>query len=848
MNLRLYLLVPFLFLSLLVISCDEVQDNASSKPSIVNFAPSASTVSSGAEVTLSWTVNDATSLSIDNGVGDVTGTSTVVRPTATTTYTLTATNTAGDTTARTTVTVETAAPGSPTINSFTATPDNIAAGGTSTLSWDVTGATSLSIDNGVGPVTGTSTVVNPTVTTTYTLEATNDNGTVRSSEIVIVGTDTGGDTTAPTGDFGVSKSQNGPFQSDSSSTGGFINSADDSRIIDIAPGDTFYAQVSYSDPSGISAIELRLVNSNPEGISGPLSPSQEGFSVVGEPTGADCDLSSAETDVTCIYEISVDNDVKPITTRTNQEFAYIFRARVTDTANNQSNDKGQGSRGYVNVEAGSGTPTTPPANSAPKVSIDDVSDLTLSDDGNAEASLDATVIDAESDTFNYQWSVSSGEENNVSFDSPKEVDSDVTFSVVGDYTLKLTATDKDDASSVGSATVDITVKADDSETPPTNTDPQVTIADVDTLTLGADGNVTTRLEASVSDDESDTFTYQWSATGDNAGDVSFSSDTTEDTNATFSAAGSYTLRLVVTDDDDSDSTGSATVAVTVNAADDGDDTPAAPTVDSFTASETTLTAGESTTLSWTLGGGDPDTLALTNNVNDESLNVVDNNSIEVSPTATTTYTLTATNAGGDNDKTVEVTVNPAPEVTVTITPQEATLKTGGTLSLTATVSNSNNKAVTWTVEENGGSVDNANANQVTYTAPDTAGTYTLTATSDADTSKSDSVEIIVNSNQAPTAAFTSSPDSPVVGDTVTLDGTSSDDPDGENSDLAYTWSLTVPENSTAALSATDTSSPTFVADIEGDYVVTLNVTDEDSISSETLSKTISVSAGEAGNN
>ena len=169
-----------------------VQDNASSKPSIVNFVPSASPVSSGAEVTLSWTVNDATSLSIDNGVGDVTGTSTVVRPTATTTYTLTATNTAGDTTARTTVTVETAAPGSPTINSFTATPDNIAAGGTSTLSWDVTGATSLSIDNGVGPVTGTSAVVNPTVTTTYTLEATNNNGTVRSSKVVTVGTDTGG--------------------------------------------------------------------------------------------------------------------------------------------------------------------------------------------------------------------------------------------------------------------------------------------------------------------------------------------------------------------------------------------------------------------------------------------------------------------------------------------------------------------------------------------------------------------------------------------------------------------------------------------------------------------------------
>ena len=580
---------------------------------------------------------------------------------------------------------------------------------------------------------------------------------------------------------------------------------------------------------------------------GTLDPTQQ-FFTLGDPTGT-CDLSSNPVDVTCVYPITVDEDAKNITELANSgdEFAYVFRTKVTDTLNNTSDEP---NRGYVIVGQGNGgNPGNPPANSAPKVTIANVSDLTLSTDGNVTTSLDANVTDAENDTFNYQWDISSGDDSKVSFDSPKEVDSDVTFSAAGAYTLKLTATDKDDAQSAGSATVDITVKADDSDNPPTNNKPQVSIAEVDALTLGADGSAMTSLEASVSDDESDTFTYQWSATGDNAGDVSFDSATIEDTDVTFSAAGTYTLELVVTDDDDSDSTGSATVAVTVNTADDGDDTQAAPTINSFTASETTITAGESTTLSWTLGGDNPDTLALTNNVNNESLNVVDdNNSIEISPTATTTYTLTATNAGGSNAETVEITVNPAPEVTVTITPQKATLKTGGTLSLTATVSNSNSEAVTWTVEENGGSVNNANANQVTYTAPDTAGTYTLTATSDADTSKSDSVEITVNSNQAPTAAFTSSPDSPVVGDTVTLDGTSSDDPDGENSDLAYTWSLAIPENSTAALSGADTSSPTFAADVAGDYIVTLNVTDEDGVSSETLSKTIAVAAGETGNN
>ena len=62
----------------------------------------------------------------------------------------------------------------PVVSSFTATPPSIVSGGSATLAWTVSGATSLSIDHGVGTVTGTSIAVTPTVTTTYTLAATND--------------------------------------------------------------------------------------------------------------------------------------------------------------------------------------------------------------------------------------------------------------------------------------------------------------------------------------------------------------------------------------------------------------------------------------------------------------------------------------------------------------------------------------------------------------------------------------------------------------------------------------------------------------------------------------------------
>ena len=159
-------------------------------PIISSFIATPSTLTVGQSSTLSWIVTGATSLSIDNGVGTVTGTSKVVSPTVTTTYTLTATNAAGSVTATATVTVN-PAPQPPIISSFIATPSTITVGQSSTLSWIVTGAASLSIDNGVGTVTGTSKVVSPTVTTTYTLTATNAAGSVTATAYISVGGSTG---------------------------------------------------------------------------------------------------------------------------------------------------------------------------------------------------------------------------------------------------------------------------------------------------------------------------------------------------------------------------------------------------------------------------------------------------------------------------------------------------------------------------------------------------------------------------------------------------------------------------------------------------------------------------------
>jgi len=76
----------------------------------------------------------------------------------------------------------------PVIVSFSATPPDITLGDSVTLLWNVTGATSVSVDQGVGTVAVAGTkVVSPITTTVYTLTATNAAGSVTNSVTVTVG-------------------------------------------------------------------------------------------------------------------------------------------------------------------------------------------------------------------------------------------------------------------------------------------------------------------------------------------------------------------------------------------------------------------------------------------------------------------------------------------------------------------------------------------------------------------------------------------------------------------------------------------------------------------------------------
>ena len=127
---------------------------------------------------------------MDDGTGPLAvaaNDSMVVFPTATTTYTLTAVGTGGPVTSQVTVTMGGIPP--VTIDSFTADASSIPVGGSCTLSWATSNATSCTLDDGSGPVAvaaADSMVVSPTTDTTYTLTAQGVGGPVTSQVTVTV--------------------------------------------------------------------------------------------------------------------------------------------------------------------------------------------------------------------------------------------------------------------------------------------------------------------------------------------------------------------------------------------------------------------------------------------------------------------------------------------------------------------------------------------------------------------------------------------------------------------------------------------------------------------------------------
>ena len=164
-------------------------------PYIASFEASPSEVQAGNPVTLRWSVNNATHISIDQGIGTVGDRgSRTVTPASSTAYTLTASNSHGSSTARVHVNVSGSIPEGPpaTFNMpevvvFSAEPANIVSEQEAILTWEVRNAYDVIIEPGLRiiPAKGTA-KVSPSLTTTYKLTATNDQGTILAATTVTV--------------------------------------------------------------------------------------------------------------------------------------------------------------------------------------------------------------------------------------------------------------------------------------------------------------------------------------------------------------------------------------------------------------------------------------------------------------------------------------------------------------------------------------------------------------------------------------------------------------------------------------------------------------------------------------
>src|SRR6185369_15249923 len=161
-------------------------------PTVNNFSASPSLIDAGQTSRLTWNESANVANVQITSIGGDTNTYTVppgqrfldVRPASTGTYTITVTsNDCAAQTATQSVTVTVAS--CPTIDSFSATTNNIVAGGNSTLQWSTSNAAQVLLNG--SPVSSTgSLTVSPNTTTTYRLTAVSSNGACNVEQTITI--------------------------------------------------------------------------------------------------------------------------------------------------------------------------------------------------------------------------------------------------------------------------------------------------------------------------------------------------------------------------------------------------------------------------------------------------------------------------------------------------------------------------------------------------------------------------------------------------------------------------------------------------------------------------------------
>jgi hypothetical protein len=174
--------------------------NAAKLPPVINsFTINPPGINSGESALLSWDISSADKVSVEPGSGDLpaSGSAQVV-PGQSTDYTILATNKYGASKMTLSLAVVTPppAPKPPTIILFNAMQQRVSAGVAVELVWNVADADSIAIESENGQLQvvegdSGSIIVQPVITTIYTLKASNPSGTSTSETLITIRPDAG---------------------------------------------------------------------------------------------------------------------------------------------------------------------------------------------------------------------------------------------------------------------------------------------------------------------------------------------------------------------------------------------------------------------------------------------------------------------------------------------------------------------------------------------------------------------------------------------------------------------------------------------------------------------------------